>query len=358
MKGKMKAGVLHAINDVRCDEVDIPQIKDDEILIKVSCSGICGSDLERVFVTGTWTFPTTLGHEFGGVIVEMGKDVEGLKEGEKVVVNPMVPCGECHYCETGNFNLCDTYDYVGSRSDGGFGTYAKVKYTNAYKVPDNFTHEQIAGIDPAAIGLHVCARGGVTVNDNVVVFGAGPIGYYAIQWARVMGANKIIAVDLSKEKLDVAMKVGATHGINATEEKDVKAKIMELTDGYGADVCVEAAGSPITFNQAMQSARKQGKVACVGTPHADFEFQNDSYDKSLLRREVSVIGVWCYHFAAPLNEWQASIEAIAKGKILVEPLITHRYKVDDVDKAFKMIEDKKEFFNKILICQDDYEPGK
>ncbi len=357
MEGKMKAGRLFAINDVRCVEVDIPKINDDEVLVKVSCSGICGSDLERVFVTGSYSFPTTLGHEFGGVIVEKGSKVKGLELGEKVVVNPMVPCGECECCETGNYNLCDTYGYVGSRSDGGFGEYAKVKYTNAYKVPDHFTNERISGIDPAAISLHGAIRAKIKVNDTVVVFGVGPIGYYVVQWARVFGAKDIIAVDLSKEKLDVAKEVGATYVINGKEENVVE-RIKEITGGFGADVCVECAGSEITFNQAIYALKKQGVLTCIGTPHRDVVMEGNAYDGVLLRKEIEIRGSWCYHFAAPVHEFYATIDAIDKGKILVEPLTTHKYKIDDVREAFKMIEERKEFFNKVLIVHDDYEDGK
>lgn len=347
MKGLMKVGILHDINDIRCESVEIPQIEEDEILVKVVCAGICGTDFERVLKTGTWKFPTILGHEFGGEVVEIGSKVVGHKIGDKVVVNPMVPCGKCKYCEVGKYNLCEEYDYLGSRSSGGFSEYAKVKYTNAYTVPNDLTHEQIAGIDPAAIALHGIIRGGVKVGDTVVVFGAGPIGHYTIQWAKHVGASTVIAVDLREEKLKIAKEIGADYTIRA-DQVDVIKEIDRITHGEWADVTYETAGSDITVTQCIQAAKKQGCVVYLGTPHRDIQLKDKTFE-SIIRKELKIVGSWCYHFSAPIHEWKVSIDEIAKGNIKVEPLITHKFSVEEVDKAFNMIRDRKEFFNKILI---------
>lgn len=367
MEGKMKAGRLHAINDIRCDVVDIPQIKDDEVLVRVYCSGICGSDLGRVFSTGCYHFPTTLGHEFGGEIVEIGKDANAsfidereLKIGQKVMVNPMTGCGKCKDCAEGNFNLCDNYGYTGSRSDGGFGTYCNVKAVQCYPVPDDFSWDVVAGIDPAAISLHaVVPIAGVKVNDSVVVFGTGPIGYYAVQWAVAAGAKQVIACDIKDEKLELIQKVGATDTLNTMgmTNDEVADKLKELTGGDGPDVCIEAAGSPFTFNQALLALKKHGVFACIGTPHGDVNVMDKAYDKCILRKELTIKGSWCYNFNPSFEEFKVTIEAVKKGLIKIEPLISHRFTVDEVADAFKLIE-RKEFFNKILITQEGYEPGK
>ncbi|MFZ7120460.1 MAG: galactitol-1-phosphate 5-dehydrogenase [Eubacteriaceae bacterium] len=348
MKGKMKVGILYGINDIRCEESEIPEISSKEILVKVTCAGICGTDFERVLKTGTWKFPTILGHEFGGEIVEIGSEVKGFNIADKVVVNPMVPCGECKYCKVGKYNLCENYDYLGSRSSGGFAEYAKVIHTNAYKVPQDMTHEQIAGIDPAAIALHGIVRGGVKVGDIVVVFGSGPIGHYMIQWAKQVGASKIIAVDIIEDKLDIAKKIGADYTINVKKINDVVEEVNRLTDGEGADVTYETAGSHITVIQCIEATKKQGCVVLLGTPHSDVILKDKIFE-SIIRKELKVVGSWCYHFSPPIHEWKVAIEHIKRGNIKVPPLITHKYKIEDIDKAFKMIKERKEFFNKILI---------
>lgn len=365
MQGKMKAGRLHAINDIRCDEVDIPQIKDDEVLLRVYCAGICGSDLGRVFSTGTYHFPTTLGHEFGGEIVEIGKGVkdldlrEELKVGQRVDVNPMTGCGKCKDCLNGNINLCDTYGYTGSRSDGGFGQYVAVKSTQCYVCPDDFSWDMICQIDPAVISLHGALRAGIKVNDAVVVFGTGPVGYYMVQWANICGARMVIAVDIKDEKLDLIKKVGATYTINSLNmtNEEVVAKIKEYTGEDGPEVCIEAAGSPITFNQALQCLKKHGTFTCIGTPHGDVNVLDKSYDKCILRKELTIKGSWCYNFTPEYEEFCATIDAAKKGLLDLTSIISHRFKVDDVKDAFALIE-RKEFFNKIVITQDGYEPGK
>jgi len=344
---KMKAGVLKAVKNISTELVDVPQISDDEVLVKVGHAGICGTDFERVLKTGTWRFPTVLGHEFGGTVVEVGSNVKNLKVGDKVAVNPMVPCLNCDRCKRSQYNMCRDYDYLGSRSDGGFAEYAKVRWDNAYKVPENFTFDQIASVDPVAVGLHGIVKGRFKIGQSVAILGAGPIGHYMVQWAKMLGASVIFAVDIVKEKLDIANEVGADVCINATEE-DVTKKILALTGGEGVDLAIESAGAVATVQQAIQVTRKQGNVVLLGTPHQDVILPDKTFE-GILRRELNVIGAWCYHFSPPINEWTASIKAIADGNIRVEPVITHHFPLDAVDKAFKMVEDKNEFFNKIII---------
>jgi L-iditol 2-dehydrogenase len=351
-KNLMKAGILYAINDIRCEEIDVPEIGDEEILVKVNTAGICGTDFERVLKTGTWRFPTVLGHEFGGLTVKIGKKVEGVRIGDKVVVNPMVPCGKCQYCKVGKYNMCKEYDYLGSRSNGGFAEYAKVKYTNAYKVPDDMTDEAIASIDPVAVALHGVIRGNLKIGDTVAVFGAGPIGDYVIQWAKLMGASKVVAVDLVDKKLEIATEVGADYVINPSKVDDVPKEIKRLINQEGVNFAIESAGAEITVNQCISVAQKQGRVVYLGTPHKNVTFSNSIFE-SILRKELTVAGSWCYHFAPPIHEWLVSIENIYNGHIKIDPVITHRFSVQDIKAAFDMIRERKEHFNKILIKMEE-----
>jgi len=348
MKTRMKAGVLHAVNDIRCDEVAVPEISDDEILVKVSVAGICGSDYERVLKTGTWRFPTVLGHEFGGLTVETGKNVVGIQAGDKVVVNPMVPCGECYYCKLGQVNMCKDYDYLGSRSNGGFAEYAKVKYTNAYKVSDDMSYEAIASIDPVTVSLHTVIRGDLRVGETVAVFGAGPIGHYCIEWAKKLGASQVIAIDLIDKKLEIAKAVGADYCINPLQGKDVIGEVRRLTDNEGVNLAIESAGSEVTINNCIDVTRKHGKIVCVGTPHKAVTLGAGVFE-SILRKELTVSGSWCYQFAPPIQEWLVSIDNVYNRQFKVDPVITHRFPLEKVAEAFDMIRDKKEPFNKVLI---------
>ena len=352
MNDTMKAGVLHAINDIRCEEIAVPEISDDEILVKVSVAGICGSDYERVLKTGTWRFPTVLGHEFGGLTVKTGKNVVGIQVGDKVVVNPMVPCGECYYCKLGMFNMCKDYGYLGSRSNGGFAEYAKVRYTNAYKVPNDMSDEAIASVDPMTVSLHAVIRGNLKIGETVAVFGAGPIGHYCMQWAKQMGASQVIAVDLVDKKLEIAKAVGADYCINPLQVKDVVGEIRRLTDNEGVNLAIESAGSEITVNNCISVARKHGKVVYVGTPHKQVTLESGVFE-NILRKELTISGSWCYHFAPPIQEWLVSIEHVYNRQFKIDPVITHRFPLEKVADAFEMIRQKKENFNKVLITVGD-----
>lgn len=349
---KMKAGILFAINDIRCEEIEVPVICDDEILIKVRKAGICGTDFERVLKTGTWKFPTVLGHEFGGEIVKLGKDVKHFAVGDKVVVNPMVPCEKCKYCKAGKYNLCTNYDYIGSRSNGGFATYGKVKATNAYRVPSDMPDEVIASIDPVAVALHGVIRGGFKIGQTVAVFGAGPIGNYTIQWLKFLGASQIIAVDLIEQKLRIACDVGADYAINASKVNDVVEEIKNVTDDEGVHLAIESAGSAVTVAQCINATRKNGRVVYLGTPHRGVTFEDKTFE-SILRKELTITGAWCYHFAPPIHEWKVAIEQLHKKKIVVEPVISHRIPLKNIKAAFEMIKQRKEFFNKIMIDMED-----
>lgn len=349
---KMRAGVLFAVNDIRCEEMDVPKIAPDEVLVKVRYAGICGTDYERVLKTGTWKFPTVLGHEFGGTVVEVGTEVKGMCPGDKVVVNPMVPCGKCHYCATGKYNMCIAYDYLGSRSGGGFAEYAKVRYTNAYPVPEDMDDEAIASIDPVAVALHGIVRGGLKPGQTVAVFGAGPIGNYLVQWAKLLGAAKVIAIDLVDEKLRLAREVGADDCILPQETEDVIQAIRQLTDGEGAHLAIESAGSEITVRQCIAAARKQGTVVYLGTPHKRIQLSGDLFE-SILRKELTIAGSWCYHFAPPVHEWKVSIDHIYRDKIKTAPVISHKFPLEKVQDAFTMIKERKEYFNKILISMEE-----
>jgi L-iditol 2-dehydrogenase len=354
MISKMKAGVLHAIGDINCEEVDIPEISENEVLIAVKYAGICGTDFERVLKTGTWRFPTVLGHEFGGKVTKVGNNVKNLNIGDKVVVNPMIPCGECKYCKTGNYNMCVDYDYLGSRSNGGFAEFAKAKWTNVMRVPSEMTYEAMASIDPIAVALHGVIKGEVKLGDSVAVFGAGPIGHYIIQWAKIMGASKVIAIDIVDEKLEIAKKLGADYCINAKKEKNVVNSIISLTDEEGVNVAIESAGSPITVLQCVKIAKKFGTVVYLGTPHSDVSFEDKIFE-SILRKEINIVGSWCYHFAPPIHEWEMSIEKVSKGEIDYNSVISHKFELAEIKEAFEMIKNRKEFFNKVIIKVNEEE---
>ena len=184
----MHALVLHAVGDLRYESVPRPQAGAGDALVRVRFCGVCGSDIPRCFTKGTYHFPTICGHEFAGVIESLGDEASGFAAGDRVAVFPLLWCGRCAACETGKYGQCEDYDYLGSRSDGGFAEYVVAPIKNLLRVPDNVSLEEASMTEPAAVALHSARRAKVRLGDSVAIFGAGPIGLMTAQWAREMGA--------------------------------------------------------------------------------------------------------------------------------------------------------------------------
>ncbi|MHC4506332.1 MAG: galactitol-1-phosphate 5-dehydrogenase, partial [Planctomycetota bacterium] len=258
MPKTMKAARLYAPGDIRVEEVPVPVPGEGWVLVKVTACGVCGSDIPRVMKTGTYRFPTIPGHEFAGEVAALGPGVEGtkgLEEGLRVTVIPMMPCRKCDYCSIGAYQLCESYDYVGSRRDGAFAEYVQVPARNLLALPEGVDFELGAMTDPVAIARHAVKKLAMKPGDRVAVFGVGPIGVFAIQWAKIMGASEVFAVDVFPEKLRLARDLGADCTVNAREEDPV-AKILELTGGKGVERTIEFAGLPVTQEQCILAASK------------------------------------------------------------------------------------------------------
>lgn len=352
MKDTMRACVLHNIGDIRCETVPIPEIKDDEVLIKVHAVGVCGTDIERVLKTGTWKFPTIIGHEFAGEIVKIGDLVKGYNPRDRVAVNPMSSCGNCSYCKSGWVNMCNDYDYLGSRSSGAFAEYVTAKSSSLFKLPDDIDYITGATIDPITIALHAVRMAKIEVGADAAVFGCGPIGQFLIQWLKVSGVSNIYAVDVVKEKTDLALKMGATAAVNPNEKDPVKA-IMEYTDGEGVALAFNMTSIQSTIDQAIKVLAKKGQLVCVGTPHSEVTISYDGFER-ILRRELNITGSWCYSFAPyPNNEWETALKFVAEKKIISEPVVSHKFTLEKVKEAFDMIKEKKQYFNKVIFLPQE-----
>ncbi|MEI7615762.1 MAG: galactitol-1-phosphate 5-dehydrogenase [Actinomycetota bacterium] len=347
MSKKMKAAVLHSPGDLRIESVEIPSLGPDDVLVKVSASGICGSDIPRVLTQGTYHFPTIPGHEFGGSVVEVGNNVNKTEIGQRVAVIPLIPCRTCKFCEIGMFAQCEKYGFLGSRDDGGFAEYVKVPIGNIVHVPQEVNDEAAAMLEPISVGLHLIQNVGVNYGDNVLVFGLGAIGNFIAQWAKAFGAKHVFAVDVIPEKIKIAKQVGLEDSVVGSP--DFESMIMEKTDGIGADVAIEAAGSTIAFSQAIALLRSEGRLGLVGRPVGGMTIEDKTYEK-ILRGQISIKGTWSFEFKRfPHHAWVTSIEAIKCKNIITEPLITHRFPIEKTFEAIKMMNEKTEFISKILI---------
>ena len=311
----------------------IPELREKDVLVKVSACGVCGSDIPRVLETGTYHFPTIPGHEFGGTIAEAGSGVSKELCGKRVAVIPLIPCKTCKSCETGQYAQCEHYDFLGSRNDGGFAEYVKVPESNLLFVPENVDEEAVAFLEPISVALHVVQNCRVNYGDSVAVFGLGAIGIFVAQWAKAFGAKHVFAI------VD-ALCIG---------KDDIDAIVKEKTNGTGIDRAFEASGAGAAFKQAISLLRMEGTLGLVGRTVHSLEIENQTFEK-ILRFQITIKGTWSFEFKEfPHHAWKQSLDAINAGVIKTEPFISHRIPLEDTLKAVKLMKDKSEFFYKILI---------
>lgn len=349
MSKKMKAVRLFSKGDVRCVEIDIPEMeKPDDVIIKVKSCGICGSDIPRVMVKGTYRYPITIGHEFSGEVVEKGKDVKTINVGNRVTVMPLIPCGKCNYCKIGKYHLCDDYLYYGSRIDGALAEFICVATGNILKLPKNVDYEAGSMTDPASVALHSLRNLNIEPGQKGAVFGLGAIGFLTMQWLKILGCSEVYVVDIYEEKLQLAKSLGADLCINAKENNPVDI-ILNHTSGEGVDIVIELAGSKITQIQAIESSRKMGKVIYCGISYDDLLIPNRALN-NILRRELTITGSWNSSISPlPINEWESSLKFMNSGKLIAKPLISHRFRLEECKECFDMMYKRSEVFNKVLF---------
>jgi L-iditol 2-dehydrogenase len=343
----MKAAVLHGPDDLRLQDAPAPAVEPGRAIVRVRACGICGSDLPRILKTGMYRHPAIPGHEFMGEVVEWDQRVEDLKAGVRVAAIPLIPCGRCRWCEARMPFHCERYDFLGSRSDGGLAEFASVPVENLVRVSDAVSDEAAALMEPLAVACH-CARSvGVRAGQAVVVFGAGAIGNFIAQWARALGADPVLIVDVRAEALEVARRCGLC-GIDARAE-NVADRVARETGGLGADAVIEAAGAAAATTQAFECVRRRGTIGLIGRIDADYLMPAATLT-GLLRKEIRVQGVWGFdHWAEPENDWQAAARALDAGSIQTAPLVTHRYALEKIHDALAMMTLGKEYYCKVMV---------
>lgn len=343
----MKAWILHAVGDLRYEDVPIPEPRQDEALIRLHACGVCGSDIPRIFETGTYHFPTIPGHEMAGEVASAPRD-SGFQPGDRVAVYPLIPCQECFYCQIGEYPLCQDYDFLGSRCNGGFAEYVTAAQANLVRLPDALSYVAGAMTEPLAVALHAVRAAAITPVDSVAVLGCGPIGMMIAWWARLSGARRVFVTDVDPLKLQAARADGFDDVIHAGEE-DIASRILAETDNIGVDAAFEAAGVPVTLRQALQITRAKGRVVIIGNPADDVQLPR-SLVSQLLRKELTVRGSWSSTFVAGLgDEWSAALQAVAQGRIPVERLVSHRVALPDAMQILTRMQERQESFSRVVL---------
>ncbi|NVM02304.1 MAG: zinc-binding dehydrogenase [Candidatus Helarchaeota archaeon] len=337
----MKAAMFHGPKNVVLEETPIPKISDDEVLVKIKASTTCGTDRKLYLRSGKkypsyFKPPTIFGHETAGEIYQVGKNVTDYEIGQPVYVHDSGPCLKCFYCKIGRHSLCDNITW-------NWGTWTEflrvpkeiIQSGNMVMIPKNLSFAEAALTEPLSCVLMGVERSNIGLGDSVVIMGAGPIGLFWTNLVKNKGA-KIIQVDLKKERLELAKKLGADVVLNAEEEKDIVQTVRDHTnEGRGADVAIEAIGYPQTWETTIKMARKGGLVNLFGGPPPTSDI---SINTALLHyNELTLIGV----FHTTPRYVQASINLLANKKIDTDIFITEELKLDDLDKILDNLVNQK-----------------
>lgn len=345
----MKAGVVHAREDIRYEEIAKPTPGKGQVLIKVKYTGICGSDVPRVNGDACHFFPNVLGHEFSGTVEEVGEGVTKVKPRDRVAGVPLVPCMECEDCQKGDYSLCKHYSFIGSREFGSFAEYVVVPENNAVLFDEEVSFEQGAFFEPATVALHGLLRVPYQGGKTVAILGGGTIGLFVMQWAKIFGAAKTVVFDINEERLNLGKRLGATDGIN-TLEADYMEKAMALTEGRGFDYVFETAGNTVTMKMAFSLAANKAQVCFVGTPTKELTFSVEEWE-NLNRKEFNLTGSWMsYSTPFPGKEWKLTAHYFKTGDLKFDDsFIFKKIPLSEIDQAFDMYKVPGTVKGKILI---------
>ncbi len=310
----MKAAVLHAQKDLRVEEIEKPSIADGEVLVQVKATGICGSDMPRVLGTASHYYPNVFGHEFSGIVVEIGNSVTHVQAGDKVSVAPLKPCHQCEDCLSGNHALCKNYSFIGSREFGAWAEYVKAPGMNVVKLPDDIGFVEGAFLEPTTVALHGLFLMDFKPMSTVAITGMGTIGLLTLQCAKIMGAKEITVFDIDDSKLALAKELGATHVVN-TRTEVIGDRVSEITSGKGFQMVIETAGVPFTEMLCLEIAGNNGSVMFIGTPHVEFTITPKQFEY-INRKELLVRGSWMSYSAPfPGKEWTLGAHYLGTGEI-------------------------------------------
>ena len=340
----MKASVCYKQNDLRTEDLPIPEISDNEVLIKMLACGLCGTDIQKIRGDSV-NKPTVLGHEVVGEIVKKGKNVSKFEIGDRVITAIHVPCFTCHYCNKGHYTICEQFR-TNNIDPGGFAEFIRIPELHlnhlTHKVSNNVTDEEATLIEPIACCLHGLKQADIRPNDSVLIMGAGTIGILHAQLAKIKGANKVIVSDMSEFKLQKALKVGCDYAINI-KEKNIIDEVNKITDGQGVDVIVIAAGVSSLVADAVNMVRRAGKIIVF----SGFD-KNKSVTLDVSRffkDEISIIGT----YSVTPYEFPEALDLLEKRKLNTEEMITHVYPLKKLSEAIDISTNPEQPVLKVII---------
>lgn len=324
----MKAVFLYGPGDLRCEDAPRPDPGPGEILVRIRYCGLCGTDIIKIGAGGLCQ-PAVLGHEIAGVVAAAGKGVKRFREGDRVAPAHHLPCFRCGFCAGGSYSQCPEFRMNNIRP-GGFSEYAVVNRRGvegaAFKIPEKLSFEEACFMETAACCLRVFRKSKVRPGDNVLVVGAGPVGLIHVQLAFLFGALRVIAADRVESRLEAARAFGPVSPVNAGEE-NLAERVLSITGSKGADVAIITAGSEDAFLSGMKSVSKGGRIVIFGGFPEGSSVKLDP--DAVYKNELEISGSYS---SSPQEQFSA-LEMLADGRLRVSGLVSHRFRLEEMDKA-------------------------
>lgn len=327
-----KGAYMQGTDKMILKEIPVPETKEKEVLVQIEYVGICGSDV-HYFHTGCCgsykvdlSQDFMLGHECAGTVVKVGEGVKDLKVGDRVALEPGITCGKCEFCKSGHYNLCPDVVFLATPPvQGCYEQFIAFPEDMCFKLPDNVSTLEGCLIEPLSVGFHAANQGEVGVGDTVMILGSGCIGLVTMLACKAHGAGQIIVADLVDARLEKAKELGATAVINS-KNTDVFKEVERLTNGRGADVVFETAGSPVTIAQTPFLVRRGGTITLVGLASQEEITYNFA---QIMDKEATIKSVFRYR-----NIYPKAIAAVSSGAIDVKKIVTHEFDLDHIQEAF------------------------
>jgi len=344
----MKAAILIDDKEIRFEEVPAPHPKNDQVLVRVHWASICGTDLH--IYLGEFkprvVYPRILGHEFSGMVESVGKDVSHLKEGDKVVVDPIIWCNQCPACLNGHHNACRFLKLIGVDVDGAFAEYVVADADKVFKIPEGISLRDAVLTELYSLGVHSARKAMIEPGDRVVILGAGRLGLSVLEVIKQTGVSCVCSVDLLENRLKIAKEIGAQLTIN-TREKDPVEKILSLTDGLGVDRVIETVGTAVEIKnrsmpveQAVRMARHGGRIVVMGMGSQ----YTPVFWKEFVEKEIQLVGS-----RVTLGDFPRALSLMSQGRFHPDLLISKECGLEKTGEAFRLLEEEPDRYLKFLI---------
>lgn len=338
----MKAYVLNKIADLSYENVPVPELKKDWALIEVKAAGICSSDIPRIYERGTYHFPTIPGHEFAGKVVKVNGEKYTDIVGKRVSVFPLIPCGKCNQCKKKMYEMCEDYDYIGSRRNGAFAEYVEVPVWNLIELGENISYEAAALMEPLSVALHAIRKAAIFKNNSIAIIGTGTIAIAISQILNALGYSHVVIIARNSNKKPLISRFG-----------NVEYIIENQSNSELFDIVFECVGSEEAIEQSLKYAGIGAQIIMVGNPYGDINLPQNLYWK-ILRKQLIVKGSWNSTYDGKNeSDWTVVRNMLQNNRINTADMITHKYHQTDLIKALNVMKNHIESYCKIMTLWNE-----